>query len=409
MNVLIQKLIALSFLYCLGLNPIYGQKTGGVTGTVVEKNTQKAIAGASIVLVGTTLGGSTDSNGNFRILNIPVKTYNLEVSAKGFKSNMVYNIIVNSGNENVLTIELDQETKALKEFVVKSNKRSVVAASLETPLSVQRLTSEEIKSNPGGSFDISKVVQTLPGVGGGQGGGTFRNDIIIRGGASNENVFYLDGIEVPVINHFQTQGGSGGPQGILNTFFVEDVKLSSSAFDARYDNALSSVFQFKQKVGNTNKFQGNIRASILETALTLEGPLSRNKKTSFLLSGRKSYFDLLSNAVNAPYLPNFWDFQTKITHKFSDKMTFNFIGIGAIDRFSFIARKGLTPEQLFSLNNAASIQQWNYTVGASLRRSINNGYWNLALSRTRFNNNLQKYEDNENRSAANQTLNFVSN
>ncbi|MGS0014423.1 TonB-dependent receptor plug domain-containing protein, partial [Escherichia coli] len=104
----------------------------------------------------------------------------------------------------------------------------------ETPLSVQRLTTEEIKSNPGGNFDISKVIQTLPGVGGGQQGGGFRNDIIIRGGGPNENVFYLDGIEIPVLNHFQTQGSAGGPQGILNVSFIEDVKLSSSAFDAKY-------------------------------------------------------------------------------------------------------------------------------------------------------------------------------
>ena len=84
-----------------------------------------------------------------------------------------------------------------------------------TPISVQKLTSQEIKSNPGGNFDVSKVVQTLPGVGLSNGVGE-RNDIIIRGGAPNENVYYLDGIEIPVLNHFQTQGSSGGAQGILN-------------------------------------------------------------------------------------------------------------------------------------------------------------------------------------------------
>jgi hypothetical protein len=334
------------------------------------------------------------------LLNIPVKTYNLVISSVGFKTVTLYNIVVNSGNENVFSIELEQQVAALGEVVIKANKRSVRAATLETPLSVQRLTAEEIKSNPGGSFDISKVIQTLPGVGGGQGGGTFRNDIIIRGGASNENVFYLDGIEVPVINHFQTQGGSGGPQGILNTFFIEDVKLSSSAFDARYDNALSSVFQFKQKVGNANKFQGNIRASILESAITLEGPLSKNKQTTFLVSARKSYFQVLAKAI---------DFQTKITHKINDKMTLNFIGIGAVDKFKFITAKAMTPEKLYQVNSNATIRQWNYTMGLSLKKSTSNGFWNLALSRTRFNNNIEKYEDNANPTASTQTLDFVSN
>ncbi|MEO8796169.1 MAG: TonB-dependent receptor [Daejeonella sp.] len=403
------KTFLVSFALCLMQASVYAQNKGSISGTIVQKNTQETLPGATILLEGTDLGTASDSDGRFRIMNIPVKTYNLVISSTGFKKITLYNIVVTSGNENAFTIELEEEAAVLEEVIVTGDQqRSVRAASLETPLSVQRLTTEEIRSNPGGSFDISKVIQTLPGVGGGQGGGTFRNDIIIRGGAPNENVFYLDGIEIPVINHFQTQGGGGGPQGILNVFFIEDVKLSSSAFDARYDNALSSVFQFKQKVGNVNKFQGNIRASILESAITLEGPLSKSKKTSFLLSARKSYFGLLSNAVNAPYLPDFWDFQTKITHKINDKTTLNLIGIGAIDDFSFVARKGLTPEQLFSLNNAASIQQWNYTAGVSLKRSLSNGFWNLALSRTRFNNNLQKFEDNENRSAANQTLDFVS-
>lgn len=399
----------LSIILCFGSSFIQAQNTGSISGIVIDKVTQKPISGATIILSETNIGTNSDENGTFRIVRIPVKTYNLIVSVIGFKKNTTYNVIVNSGNEKVFSIELEESVTALEEVVVNINRRSARVANLETPLSIQKLTGEEIQSNPGGSFDISKVIQTLPGVGGGQGGGTFRNDIIIRGGASNENVFYLDGIEVPVINHFQTQGGSGGPQGILNTFFIQDVTLNSSAFDAKFDNALSSVFQFKQKIGNANKFQGNVRASIIETALTLEGPLSKNKKTTFLLSGRKSYFNLLSNAVNAPYLPDFWDFQTKITHKINDKMTLNFIGIGAIDNFRFIAREGLTPEQLFSLNSSARIQQWNYTMGVSLKKSITNGYWNLALSRTHFNNNLQKFEDNENPTSANQTLDFISN
>jgi len=261
------KTFMLSVAMCLMVGAVYAQKTGSISGTILEKNTQQPLPGANIFLMGTDLGTSADSNGMFRILNIPVKTYNLEISFLGFKTFTLYNVVVNSGNENVFTIELEEEVAALGEVVVTVNKRSAIAASLETPLSVQKLTFEEIRSNPGGNFDISRVIQTLPGVGGGQQGGSFRNDIIIRGGASNENVFYMDGIEIPVINHFQTQGGSGGLQGILNTFFIEDVKLSSSTFDARYDNALSSVFQFKQKVGNANKFQGNIRASISESLM----------------------------------------------------------------------------------------------------------------------------------------------
>jgi hypothetical protein len=395
-------------LFIFSFTSISAQQTGSVTGIVLDKATQQPLEGASISLDGSGKGTTADSSGKFRISGIPVKTYNLITSKVGYKTFTIYNISITSGNENTYTIELEAEAAILGEVVVKANKRTVKAATLETPLSVQRLTSEEIKSNPGGNFDISKVIQTLPGVGGGQQGGTFRNDIIIRGGAPNENVFYLDGIEIPVINHFQTQGSSGGPQGILNVSFIEDVKLSSSAFDARYDNALSSVFQFKQKNGNPNRFQGNFRLSATEAALTMEGPLSKNKKTTFIASARRSYLQFLFQAIDLPIRPNFWDFQTKITHQLNKKTTLTFIGIGAIDEFSFAAPKESTPEKIYTINSNVLVNQWNYTVGASLKHSISNGFWNLALSRTSFNNNIEKFEDNQNPTSANQSLDVVS-
>ena len=384
------------------------QQVGSITGKVVDKVTQLGLADVSIQLQGSSSGVLTDSTGKFRIINIPVKTYNISASRIGYKAAILFNSIVNSGNENTYTIEMEPEVVLLTDVIVKTNKRTVRAASLETPLSVQRLTTEEIKAMPGGNFDISKVIQTLPGVGGGPQGGTFRNDIIIRGGAPNENVFYLDGIEVPVINHFQTQGSSGGPQGILNVSFIEDVKLSSSAFDARYDNALSSVFQFRQKTGNPNKFQGNFRLSATEAALTVEGPLTNTKKTTFLASARRSYLELLFKTLDLPIRPNYWDFQTKITHQFNAKTKLVLIGLGAIDEFRFAAPKKATPEKLYSVNSNVLVNQWNYTVGASLTKNINAGYWNLALSRTTFTNDIEKYEDNENPVAANKTLDLVS-
>lgn len=387
---------------------LQAQPAGSITGTVVDKITQIPLEGASVQLDGTALGDVADSLGKFRISNIPVKTYNLSVSNIGYKSFTLYNIVINTGNENTYSIELEPQASALGEVVVKALRRNVRAATLETPLSIQKITTEEIKSSPGGNFDISKVIQTLPGVGGGQQGGAFRNDIIIRGGGPNENVFYLDGIEVPVINHFQTQGSSGGPQGILNVSFIEDVKLSSSAFDARYDNALSSVFQFRQRNGNPNRFQGNFRLSATEAALTLEGPLSKNEKTTFLASVRRSYLELLFKALDLPIRPNYWDFQTKITHQINKRTTLTFLGLGAIDDFKFAAPKKVTPEKLYIYNSNVLVNQWNYTVGATLKQSVQNGYWNLSLSRTHFNNDIEKYEDNQNPAASSQSLDIAS-
>ena len=383
---------------------LHAQNRGSISGKVIDKLTQKPIPNTNIVLEGTGKGTAADSNGLFRITEIELRTYNLIFTTIGYKTEILYNITINAGNENFVNVELEPEAGGLEEVVVRANKRTVRAATLETPLSVQRLTTEEIKTNPGGNFDISKVIQTLPGVGGGAGGGGFRNDIIIRGGGPGENVFYLDGIEVPVINHFQTQGSSGGPQGILNVSFIEDVKLSSSAFDARYDNALSSVFQFKQRTGNPNNVQGNVRLSATELAGTFEGPLSNNKKTTFLASARRSYLQLLFSAIDLPIRPNYWDFQTKITHQVNKKTIISFIGIGAIDEFRFAEIKNATPEKLYIINSNPIINQKTYTVGVTLKRLINNGFFNIALSRNSFKNKIRQFEDNKTQLPSQQIL-----
>ena len=372
----------------------FAQNTGRISGKILDKLTQKPIFGVSVQIDNSSKGTSADENGAFRITGLALKTTNLHFSAQGYEKYTAYNIVVNSGNEIYLTIELSPSNQQLNEVIVTQNRKTAKVATLESPLSVQRLTSEEIKSNPGGNFDVSKVIQTLPGVGGGPQGGGFRNDIIIRGGGPNENVYYLDGIEIPVLNHFQTQGSSGGPQGMLNVSFIEDVKLSSSAFDARYDNALSSVFQFKQRTGNPNKFQGNARLSATEFALTTEGPLSKSGKTTFLASVRRSYLQFLFQALDIPIRPSFWDAQFKITKQINSSTTFSLMGLGAIDDFSFGTLKKATPEKLYIYNSNPLIKQWNYTLGASLKKLLDNGYLNLVLSRNVFDNNFLRYEDN---------------
>ncbi|WP_238944462.1 TonB-dependent receptor [Sandaracinomonas limnophila] len=396
-------------LFLMGFSyAISAQNNGKISGTVVDKISQKPLMGVSVSVENLSKGTTSDSLGRFRLLQLPYKSINLQFSLVGYKKQKVYNIVVNSGNENTFYVELDQEVSELQEVVVTQNRKTAKVATLESPLSVQKLTTEEIKSNPGGNFDISKVIQILPGVGGGIAGGGFRNDIIIRGGGPNENVYYLDGIEIPVLNHFQTQGSSGGPQGMLNVSFIEDVKLSSSAFDARYDNALSSVFQFRQKSGNPNKFQGNVRLSATELALTTEGPLSKSGNTTFLASARRSYLQFLFKALDIPIRPNFWDFQTKISHRINDKTTLTFMGIGAIDEFSFASLKKSTPEKIYIYNANPYINQWNYTFGFTLKRLLENGYMNLAISRNSFDNTIEKFEDNQNK-AGDVTLSLRSN
>ena len=371
------------------------QNTGTLTGTVKDKLSQEALIGVTIRLEGAELGTTTDVDGNFRIAGIPPKSYNVAASYIGYTPQTRYNVVITTGNANQLNFELEPDSKTLGEVVVSEN-RSVRIASIETPLSIQNLSVEEIKSNPGGNFDISRVVQALPGVGGVSGtGGGFRNDLIIRGGGPSENVFYLDGVEIPVINHFTTQGAAGGPTGMLNVSFIEDATLASSAFNARYDNALSSVLQFRQRDGNPERIQGNIRVGASETAFTAEGPLGKkNGKTTFLASARRSYLQFLFKAIGLPIRPDYWDFQYKVTHKIDAKTTFTALGVGAIDDFYFEAPKDATPENLYILSSVPGVNQWNYTQGFALKRLIHNGFWNLTLSRNMLDNQLDQFADN---------------
>lgn len=386
-------------LLLIGAN-VFAQMTGKIIGTVEDMNTQEKLAGVTISVEGASYGTVTDSAGNFK-MNIPVGTYSINVSFIGYKTYIQYNVEITSGNDQIVRYELQPIVKALEGIVIKSNRNSsAVATDMITPLSVQRLTTQEIKSNPGGNFDVSKVIQTLPGVGLSNGVGE-RNDIIIRGGAPNENVYYLDGVEIPVLNHFQTQGSSGGAQGILNVSFIESLKLTTSAFDPKYNDALSSIFVINQRNGNPERLTGNIRASMTETVLTLEGPLS--PKTTFLSSARKSYLGLLFKAVDLPIRPDFYDFQYKVNHKFNDKTTLTAIGIGAIDNFSFAPTKKSTPENIYVLRSTPFVNQWTYTMGFTLNRKIKNGFMNFILSRNMFNTRLDKFED-ENKIEQNRTL-----
>ena len=370
------------------------QTTGVITGTVRDRRTQELLPGVSVVVEGANVGTVTDEQGRYRLTGVPTGSYNLRATSVGYDALLRANVVVTSGNANVLNLELNGSAQQLGEVQVVAN-RAIRVATAETPLSVQRLSTEEIRSNPGGNFDISKVVQTLPGVGGGGTGGTagFRNDIIIRGGAPNENVFYLDGIEVPVINHFQTQGSAGGPTGILNVSFIEDVTLSTSAFEARYDNVLSSVFQFRQRDGNPDRVQGNVRLSGTEVAGTLEGPLA--PKTTFLASARRSYLQYLFRLIDIPIRPNYWDFQFKTTTKLSPKTTITTLGLGAIDKFRLAAPRKSSPDKEYVLRSNPSVDQWNYTVGASLRQLLTDGYLNVALSRTQLDNRLDQFQDGQ--------------
>lgn len=375
---------------------VNAQNYTNIFGKVLDEN-DKPISGANISIQGESIEVKSDENGVFLFEKILPKTYNIAVSATGFESEVKFNIIIKSAGNSDIIFNLKKYSNKLEEVTIVSNP---FKRKKESPLSIQSLSPVEIATFPGGNNDIAKVVQTLPGVSGSVGG--FRNDIIIRGGAPNENVYYLDAIEIPNINHFSTQGSAGGPVGLLNVSFIDGVTLSSSAFESKYNNPLSGVLQFKQRNGNNKKFQGNVRVGASEAALTFEGPLFKktkeNSSTTYLLSVRRSYLQFLFSLIGLPIRPDYWDYQYKINSKLDEYNEINFIGVGSIDDFSVKSPDDFDIQQQITLDQVPIIKQWSTTSGLSWRKRFkdNSGFMVNSISTNILNNNFKRYTDNEN-------------
>ncbi|MEM9679771.1 MAG: TonB-dependent receptor [Bacteroidota bacterium] len=390
-----KKLLQFCYLFLLSTNLLALQENNGsISGYIKDAKTEEPLIGATVQLVGTTQGAVTNLDGFYQIKDIVPKTYAIEASFIGYKSEVTYNIVVRSGGNPDVNFTLGEAAEELEGVVVTANPFEKLQ---ETPLSVQKLSQEEIATYPGGNNDIAKVVQSLPGVGGSVGG--FRNDVIIRGGAPNENVYYLDGIEIPNINHFSTQGSAGGPVGLLNVSFFEGVTLTTSSFGAQYDNVLSGVLQFDQRNGNNRNYQTNVRISSSEAALTLEGPLFRKGKeqsnTSFIVSARRSYLQLLFQALDLPFLPDYWDYQYKFSHKIDDYNDLTITGVGSIDDFSVNVPDDFDEEQQATLDQLPIIRQWSTTAGVSWKRRFKDGkgFMTIALSTNILNNDFKQFEE----------------
>ncbi len=375
---------------------IYSQ-SGTLSGLITDSKSGEPLIGATVLIEGTTIGAATNADGRYTVRNIPPKTYNIRASYVGYQSLTRFNIVIRSEGNIDINFELEQENTELDEVLVTPNP---FLKENTTPLSIQKLNQEEIAAYPGGNNDIAKVVQTLPGVSGSVGG--FRNDVIIRGGAPNENVYYLDGIEIPNINHFATQGSAGGPVGLLNVSFFEGVTLTASSFDSKYDNVLSGVLQFDQRNGNAREFQGNFRLGSSESALTVEGPLFKQGKeesnTTLIASVRRSYLQFLFGIIGLPILPNYWDYQYKLNHKIDKNNEILITGLGSIDTYEVNELDEFDAEQQATQDQVPIIEQETNTVGISWKRRFNNsgGLLQTTLSNNLFNNRFFRYEDNVN-------------
>ena len=367
------------------LAPALWAQKGILKGRVYDEINNEPLPFANVVVEGQTLGATTDDNGNYE-LKVELGLYNITASFVGYGSKTEYEVQITRSKPTVLDFALSAGEQ-LEAVEISAQDR--FERKEESPVSVNTLGINEIQRNPGGNQDISLVIQTLPGVASTP---NFRNDIIIRGGAPNENRFYLDGIEIPAINHFATQGSSGGPVGLINVNFIREVDLYTSAFPVERANGLSSVLSLKLKDGRDDKIGGIFQVGASEVGLTLEGPLG--EKTTFLASARRSYLQFLFSVLELPFLPTYNDFQFKVKHKFDDKNQLTILGLGAIDNFELNTDANDTEEQQFQLNFLPVNEQWNYSIGAKYTRFSENSYTNVILSRFMLTNTAFKFEDN---------------
>lgn len=376
-------------IFCLtlfSLVPLFSQ-TGVIKGRVYNEINNEPLEFATIFVEGANRGAYSDSAGYYEVQGLEPGTYNVKATYTGFGDQTVFEVEV--FNNKLAQVDFPMEEEGVEEQTVEIT-ASPFSKTEESPVSLRTIGINEIQRNPGGNRDISKALQSLPGVASTVG---FRNDIIIRGGSPSENSFYLDGVEVPNINHFTTQGASGGPVGLINVNFIREVDFYSAAFPSNRGGALSSVLEFKMKEGRDDRLGANITVGSSDVGLTLEGPMG--KKSTFLLSARRSYLQFLFKALALPFLPNYNDFQYKQKIELSDKDQLTFVGLGAIDEFELNTGADSTDFQKYILGNLPVNTQWNYTVGANYKHFREKGYYTVVLSRNMLNNRVFKYENND--------------
>ncbi|MGQ3678957.1 TonB-dependent receptor [Tenacibaculum discolor] len=370
------------------------QNEGGISGKVIDSKTREVLPFVNVLVYGTKIGAVSNEKGEFVLNNVPLGYNKIQASFVGYKTLISDEYLVTKDNSPYITLELIEDATQLKEVQIQA---PLFKESLDSPLSLQSLGIAEIEKNPGGNRDVLKVIQSFPGVASNPG---FRNDIIIRGGATSENKFYLDGIEVPVINHFQTQGATGGPVGIMNADLIRKVDFYSSAFPANRGNSLSSVIEFTQKRGNPNSLNTRATIGTSDAGITLDGPLGKN--TTFIFSARQSYLQFLFKLIKLPFLPTYSDFQVNVKSQLSKNSELSIVALGAIDDFEINkeVNDGETDLETIKrnkviLNSVPVNSQWNYTVGASYKYFAPNSTHLVVLSRNEWKNKAVKYFLNE--------------
>lgn len=366
---------------------LYGQ-SGKIGGVVADEVSGKPIAGVMVSIPKNDIYTITDSLGIFTIDNAPLGYHTLNFNFYGYEEFLSEPQHITAATSNRLEILLSPLSINLDDITVKGRS---VRRDEAPPVSVHKLSKWAIEKSPGGSRDILRSVQNLPGV---VQTSSDRNDLIVRGGGPNENKFYLDQIEIPVLNHFQTQGASGGNLSLINSDILSGATFYSSAFPASRGGSLSSVLDLKMKEGNFDEFKVRLAAGTSDAAVVIDTPIT--DKWSVIASYRISYLQLLFGMLDLPFLPTYQDMQFKSVYNFDERNKLTVLGVGAFDinRLN-TSVKDLTPDREQILNYLPENDQWNYAIGALYSHITDKGVLDFVISTDKLDNRFNKWRNND--------------
>lgn len=350
---------------------------GRIEGRVVDRDTQRPLIGANILLVNTTLGAIADGEGRFAIEHVPVGNYSARFSFIGYEKMIETDVIIRSERITFLAAELKSSSIEMPATTVRSD---YFAETEDQPLSIINYSREEIRRAPGSAGDVSRILMTLPSI---AKVNDQSNALIVRGGSPTENAFYVDNIEIPNINHWPTQGASGGPIGLLNVDFIRDVRFSSGGFNALYGDRLSSVMDLSFREGNREEFDGQLDLNFAGFGFILEDHLP-GRKGSWLVSARRSYLDMLIRTIDmgTSLAPSYGDAQAKVVIDLHPRHQLSFIAISGDDHNNPTRKQAVENDMIFYGDEDI----YENTGGLTWRALWPKGYslTSLSLTSTRF-------------------------
>ncbi|HIG75766.1 MAG TPA: TonB-dependent receptor [Bacteroidetes bacterium] len=349
-----------------------------LTGRVVDATTQEALPGANVAVLGPDgallAGAATDLDGAYAIEGLAPGAYRVRATFVGYQARTQTDVVIQRSRPTFLLFELREAIAEGEEVVVTAG---FFDDEPDAPVSVAALGPEEIRRTPGGLNDVSRSLLALPGVASGVDN---RNDLLVRGGGPSENAYFVDGIEVPQINHFATQGATGGAVGLLNVDFIREATFYTGGFPARYGDAASSVLLIENRPGSPETLAGDFTVGASESALSLDG--SSGPDFNWTFSARRSYLQFLFQLLDLPIRPAYWDFQSRVEYTPTQKDRLVYFGLWAVDDFDIVQPEGDDFENQEIASRVADNDQRSYTQGVSWRRLVPGGFFTTAVSRS---------------------------